>query len=179
MAGIHAAGAQTAPAAPQAASPRAGLPVTVTNTPLPVTGSLNIANLPLPVQVQGQATVGGNVTTQPSLPSRSFELQTTPSRPTKALGPNSSSQRYVISSISFVDSDSVPEAGTVFVATGATTDCSNLLQLMTTGGQRVEGVPHTMSELTFPQPLVLGPGECLVADGGNNTDITVVGYLLP
>jgi hypothetical protein len=179
VAGVHAAGAQTAPAIPAPASPRPGLPVTVTNTPLPVSGSVNVANLPLPVQVQGQVAVGGNVTTQPVLPSRTFELQTTPRTPTKTLGANPSTQQYVISSISFVNSDSVPEAGTVMVATGATTDCSNFAQLTTTAAQRVEGLPHTMSQLTFPQPLVLGQGQCLVADGGNNTDITVVGYLLP
>jgi hypothetical protein len=172
--GVNAAGAQPSPA-PAAARP--GLPVTVTNTPLPVTGSVNVANVPLPVQ--GQVSVGGTVATQSVLPASAFMVQTNPSQPSKSVGPNAATARYAISSISFVNSDSVPEAGLVDVVNGATADCVTFQQSTVSMSQRVEALPHTTVQLAFPQPLVMGAGQCLTAHGGNNTGITVVGYQLP
>lgn len=185
-AGVNAAGAQTspspvpvaaAPAAAAGAAARPALPVTVSNTPLPVAGNVTVANVPLPVE--GQVSVSGTVATQSVLPASRFTIQTTPSQPVKSVGPNAATARYAISSISFVNSDSVPEAGVVDVVSGATTDCVTLQQPTTAASQRVEALPHTTVQLVFPQPLVMGSGQCLTAHGGNNTDITVVGYQLP
>lgn len=39
-------------------------PVTVVNTPLPVTGTVDIGNTPLPVTIAGDTTVSGTVKTQ-------------------------------------------------------------------------------------------------------------------
>jgi hypothetical protein len=123
--------------------------------------------------------VGGTVATQSALPASGFSVQTSPSQPVKSNGPNAATARYAISSITFVNSDSVPEAGVVDVVSGATTDCVTVQQPTVTSSQRVEALPHTTVQLVFPQPLLMGAGQCLTAQGANNTSITVVGYQLP
>jgi hypothetical protein len=181
-----------------AAGPPSGLDVTVTNTPLPVQGTVNVGNLPTTQAVTVTGTpnvnvvntptvqINGTVQTQTGIPATAFSKIVLVNGPVVLSGPNPAGTRYAITSLTVTNDGltSIPGTGLLQGVYGSTTDCSLFTSAISpSAGPQAVVAPNTTVHLSFPQPFVIipkaGANSCLVASniaGGASVIITVVGF---